>query len=131
MKKILIILCVIITTIVGILVYKNKGYEETKLTEKDILAGIEEKDKIRNELSNIINGTSNIDENYQISISEARQKAIIIFKSLGEDNLNKDNVYVREIERNGKKYYYISSLKNSAEIEINTGKVTKINNVAQ
>ena len=131
MKKIIIILSIIILAIVGFWIYKNNINVNLNPSKEEILEGIEEKDKIRNELSNIINGPENVDENYQISISEARENAIKIFNSLGEYNLNKDNVNVREVDRNGKKYYYISSLENSLEIEINTGKVTKINNVAQ
>ena len=128
-KKVVIILLIILIVLGGYFIYK-KTYNPNP-SEEEIKRGIEAKNTVRNELSNIINGTENIDENYQISISDAREKAIIIFNSLGEKDLNKDNVNVREINRNGNKYYYISSLENSAEIEINTGKVTKINNVEQ
>ncbi len=128
-KRIVIILLIILIILGGYFLYK-KAYNPNP-SEEEIQRGIEAKNKVRNELSNIINGTENIDENYQISISEAREKAIIIFNSLGEKDLNKDNVNVIEINRNGNKYYYISSLENSAEIEINTGRVTKINNVEQ
>lgn len=132
MKKSIIILSIIIivlSAIVGFVIYKNNVNQNP--SKEEILAGIEEKDKIRNELKDIINGPENVDENYQIPISEAREKAIKIFNSLGEYDLSKDNVHVREVHRNGKKYYYVSSLENSLEIEINTGKITKINNVAQ
>lgn len=129
-KKVIIIILIIILVAIGGFVAYKKLYNPNP-SEAEIQKGIEEKNKIRNELSNVINGNENVDENYQISISEAREKAIIIFNSLGEYNLSKENVNVREINRDGNKYYYVSSLENSAEIEINTGKVTKINNVAQ
>lgn len=128
-KKLIISVIIILLIIVGFTVYKK--FYNPNPSDEEILKGIEAKDKIRNELQNVINGKENPEEGYQISISEARDKAIIIFNSLGENNLNKDNVKVREIEREGKKYYYISSLENSAEVEINTGRITRINNVIQ
>lgn len=130
-KIFILIIILILIGIGGIIAYK-KLYNPNP-SEKEILQGVEKKNKIRNELSNVIQGNNEAttNEDYQISISEAREKAIIIFNSLGESNLNKDNVNVREVNRNGNKYYYITSLENSAEVEVKTGKVTKINNVAQ
>lgn len=128
-KKIIVSVFVILLVIVVFAVYEK--FHNPNPSEEEILKGVEVKDQIRSELQNVINGKENPEEDYQISISEAREKAIIIFNSLGENNLNKDNVKVREIEREGKKYYYISSLENSAEVEINTGRVTRINNVIQ
>lgn len=127
-KKIGILVLILIIILLGTYIAYKKLYNPNP-SEKEIIRGVEEKNKIRNELSNLIQGSN--DENYQISIEEARQKAITIFNSLGEYNLNKDNVKVREINKNEKKYYYITSLENSAEVEISTGKVTKINNVSQ
>lgn len=130
-KIFILIIILILIGIGGIIAYK-KLYNPNP-SEEEILQGVEEKNKIRNELSNVIQGNNEAttNENYQISISEAREKAIIIFNSLGESNLNKDNVKVREVNRDGNKYYYITSLENSVEVEVKTGKVTKINNVAQ
>lgn len=131
MKKKIIIIGIVTVLILIVGLFSYKKFYNPNPTEKEILEGVDAKNKIRNELNNVIQGKADADENYQISISEARSKAIIIFNSLGESNLDKDNVNVREIERNGNKYYYVSSLENTMEVEINTGKVTKINNVAQ
>lgn len=129
-KKIFIVILILILVGIGSYIAYKKLYNPNP-SEEEIRQGVEERNKIRNELSNVIEGNKEADENYQIPISEAREKAIIIFNSLGEYNLNKDNVNVREVSRSGKKYYYISSLENSAEVEVSTGRVTKINNVAQ
>ena len=128
-KIIVIILILVLICIGGFLLYKK--FYNPNPSEEEILKGIEEKDKIRNELSNVIAGNPEADENYEISISEAREKAIIIFNSLGESNLNKDSVNVREVNKNGDIYYHISSPRNSAEIEVKTGRITKINGVVQ
>lgn len=123
----LIIVITITVIIAGCFLYKK--FYNPNPSEEEIQKGIEEKDKIRNELSNIIKGDETENSDYKIPIEEARQKAITIFNSLGEKNLNKENVSVIEIDRKEKKYYYISSAENNAEVEISTGKVTKINGV--
>lgn len=128
-KKILIVLSIIVIAVVGFVIYK-KVYNPNPSREY-ILKGIEHKDKIRNELGNVINGIENPSEDYEISISDAKDKAIIIFESLGEKNLNKDNMEATEIKRKGVRYYYITSANNSLEIEINTGRITRINTIVQ
>ena len=128
-KKIVIILTVLLLIVLGYIICNS--IIKPNPSKSRIQQGILEKDQIRNNIQNVINGIDNPDVNYEISISEARDKAIVIFNSLGETDLNKDNVQVVEVNREGKKFYYIRSAKNSAEIEINTGKVVRINNVAQ
>lgn len=124
----LVIITIMVLVIIGSFLYQK--FHNSNPSEEEIQKGIEEKDKIRNELSNVIKGNEESDSNYKITIEEARQKAIIIFNSLGEKDLSKENVSVTEINRKGQKYYYISSEENNAEVEINTGRITKINGVS-
>ena len=64
--------------------------------------------------------TSKIQENEEISEEEAR--------TLGE-TINKDDVQVNKIQRQGEEYYYIASPKNTVEIKILGGQIKRINSV--
>ena len=135
-KIVIIIIIILILATGGFLLYKNFSNKQSKNispnpSPEEIAQGIKEKDEIRNSLSNIINGNEGTGDNSPISIAEARNRAIIIFESLGETDLNKDNVSVIEEEIRGKKYYYIQSRENTAEVEIETGRFTRINMIPQ
>lgn len=72
--------------------------------------------------------TSKIQENEEISEEEARKLAVKQFKKLGE-TINKDDVQVNKIQRQGEEYYYIASPKNTVEIKILGGQIKRINSV--
>lgn len=65
-----------------------------------------------------------------VTEDRARQAAKEQFKILGEDNVQEEQLSVAKIQKNGKEYYYISSNKNTMEIEVQSGKVTKINSAS-
>lgn len=75
--------------------------------------------------------TNNIEtvqsKNEEITEEEARTIAKKQFKKLGEKNIQKDKLQVKKIQRNGEEYYYISSAENTLEIQIRSGKITRIN----
>lgn len=64
----------------------------------------------------------------QISKEQAIRAAIEQFKKLGE-NAKESDLTVKEIVQNGEKYYFIRSRENSIQIQINGGKIVRINNV--
>lgn len=59
----------------------------------------------------------------------AKVAAVKQFNKLGE-KIEKDDLEIIEIEREGESYYYISSLENTMEIKIEGGNVTKINSAS-
>ena len=65
-------------------------------------------------------------ENEEISEQKAKEAAIKQFKKLGEKT-NKNDLTLKEIKRNGEKYYYITSKQNTMEIKIQGGKITRRN----
>lgn len=65
-------------------------------------------------------------ENEEISEQKAKEAAIKQFKKLGEKT-NKNDLTLKEIKRNGEKYYYITSKQNTMEIKVQGGKITRIN----
>ena len=64
--------------------------------------------------------------NFGFSEQKAKEAAIKQFKKLGEKT-NKNDLTLKEIKRNGEKYYYITSKQNTMEIKIQGGKITRIN----
>lgn len=60
---------------------------------------------------------------------QAIEATIEQFKRLGEDVKERDLV-IDIIERNGESYYLIKSPQNSIQIQINTGKIVRINSVS-
>lgn len=72
--------------------------------------------------------TSNTKEDEEITEEDARKLAVKQFKKLGE-TINKDDVQVNRIRRQGEEYYYIASPKNTLEIKILGGEITRINSV--
>lgn len=67
-------------------------------------------------------------ESMEISEEEAKDIAIRQFANLGEGaNPNKLNVI--RLQRNGEEFFYVASPKNTVEIRISDGKITKINSV--
>ncbi len=124
MKKniILIIILLIIIALAAYFILRDKNPSEEE--QREI---VNQYNVVVDSLSDVIKGVENPAPDYQISISGAREKAIAIFSKLGENKLNKDKVFVQEFVDKGVKYYLVSSPKNTAVIEINTGKVTRIN----
>lgn len=72
--------------------------------------------------------TSKTKEDEQITEEDARKLAVKQFKKLGE-TINKDDVQVNKIQRQGEEYYYIASPRNTLEIKILGGEIKRINSV--
>ena len=47
-----------------------------------------------------------------------------------EKNIKENELDVEKIQRKGEDYYYITSEKNTLEIKIDSGKITRVNSVA-
>ena len=60
---------------------------------------------------------------------QAVEATIEQFKRLGEE-VSEQDLKVDIIDRDGDAYYYIKSPQNSIQIQINTGKIVKINSVS-
>lgn len=65
----------------------------------------------------------------EITEEEAKKKAIAKFKELGEEEVLPENLSIKGILRGGEKHFEISTEKNSLEIKITTGEITRINNI--
>lgn len=109
MKKVLIIGIVIIILIALIIVFIPKH-------DKDTVDGIK---IVQIEKEEALDTTQN----------QAIDATIEQFKRLGED-VTKQDLKIDIIERNGESYYYIKSPQNSIQIQINTGKIVRINSVS-
>lgn len=66
----------------------------------------------------------------EITEENARNLAKKQFKKLGEKNIKEEELSVEKIQRQGEEYYYISSKENTLEIQIKSGKITRVNSVA-
>jgi len=71
---------------------------------------------------------SNDKSGEEISESDARKLAKKQFNELKE-SVKEEELEVLKIERDGEEYYYISSAKNTLEIKIKSGEITRINSV--
>ena len=69
-------------------------------------------------------------EEREITEENARKLAKKQFKKLGEKNIKEKELNVEKIQRKGEEYYYITSEKNTLEIKIDSGKITRVNSVA-
>lgn len=69
-------------------------------------------------------------EEKEITEENARKLAKKQFKKLGEKNIKEKGLNVEKIQRKGEEYYYITSEKNTLEIKIDSGKITRVNSVA-
>lgn len=69
-------------------------------------------------------------EEKEITEENARKLAKKQFKKLGEKNIKEKELNVEKIQRKGEEYYYITSGKNTLEIKIDSGKITRVNSVA-
>lgn len=69
-------------------------------------------------------------EEREITEEKARKLAKKQFKKLGEKNIKEKELNVEKIQRKGEEYYYITSEKNTLEIKIDSGKITRVNSVA-
>lgn len=67
-------------------------------------------------------------KNEEISENDARKLAVKQFEKMGE-NVAQDSLEVIKLQRNDGLYYYISSEKNTLEIRIKGGEITRINAV--
>lgn len=69
-----------------------------------------------------------IEKDEEITKQQAREIAIKQLEKMGE-NIEKEKLEVLELQRQDGKYYYISSQRNSLEIRIKGGEITRINAV--
>ena len=106
-----ILACIVIIIISLFIIFRPKGGK----TERKTADGVK-----------VI--ASSIKENEEITEEEARKMAKKQFKKLGEDISEKD-LNVTTIRRSGELYYYIQSQKNTLEIKIQGGEITRINTV--
>ena len=70
--------------------------------------------------------SSSIKQDEEITEEKARKMAVKQFKRLGE-KIKEDELKVTPIRRNGERYYYIITEKNTLEIKILGGEITRIN----
>lgn len=63
----------------------------------------------------------------EIKEKKAREIAKKRFEKLGERNVDENSLTVSKIQRDGDLYYYICSLNNTIEINVYSGKVTRLN----
>ena len=85
--------------------------------------------KIINDIKNNSNSIvvkPNISKNKCITETEAKELAIRQFKKLNE-TINKEELEVVSLKRFDESYYYIVGKKNSVEIKIKGGEITRIN----
>lgn len=73
---------------------------------------------------------TNVKENDEITEENARRAAVEQFKRLGEKRVKTEQLNVQKILRNEAEYYYITSERNTLEIQIKGGKITKINSAS-
>lgn len=66
----------------------------------------------------------------EITEQEARKVAKKQFQKLGESSLKEEELQVKKIRRSEEEYYYISSSKNTLEIKIKGGEITRINSAS-
>lgn len=124
--KLVIIICLALIIVSLYFIFKYKD----KLNFKNIFGG--SNISSINDKNNTVDGVEIVPndnkENKEISEEDAKNIAIRQFANLGEGaNPNKLNVI--RLQRNGEEYFYVSSPKNTVEIRISDGKITKINSV--
>lgn len=68
-------------------------------------------------------------EGETISEKDALKLAVNQFKKLDEKGINEKKLQIVKILRANEEYYYISSPKNTLEIKLTGGKITRINSV--
>ena len=124
--KLVIIICLALIIVSLYFIFKYKD----KLNFKNIFGG--SNISSINDKNNTVDGVEIVPndnkENKEISEEDAKNIAIRQFANLGEGaNPNKLNVI--RLQRNGEEFFYVSSPKNTVEIRISDGKITKINSV--
>ena len=72
---------------------------------------------------------SGVKENQDIDESKAKKVAVRQFKELGEKDIKEADLKIQKIQRKGVEYYYVTSSKNTMEIRIKGGVVSRINAV--
>lgn len=107
--NICILVCIIIILILLFIIFKPKGQKPKTVNGIKVIS-------------------STIKEDEEIKEEEARKMAVKQFKKLGE-NISEEDLNVTTIRRSGELYYYIQSQKNTLEIKIKGGEITRINSV--
>ena len=73
---------------------------------------------------------SDVKQDEEITEDKARDLAVKQFKKLGEKDVKKDSMEVKQIKRSEELYYFISSANNTLEIKIKGGEITRINSAS-
>lgn len=73
---------------------------------------------------------TNVKEDDEITEEKARKVAVEQFKRLGERRVKTEQLKVQKILRKEAEYYYITSERNTLEIQIKGGKITRINSAS-
>lgn len=68
-------------------------------------------------------------EDDEIKEDQAKRVGVKQFKLLGEKDIKESDLKIQKIQRKGVEYYYITSSKNTMEIKIKGGIVSRINAV--
>lgn len=107
-------LCIIVS-VVSIIMFIKPDFSSWFATKYKIVDGV----KV---IQTDVKADKEVDESY------AKRVGVKQFKELGE-NLKESDLTVRIITRKGENYYYITSEKNTMEIRIKGGAVTRVNAV--
>lgn len=111
--NIAIFLCIVISLVSLYLFFRpNLNFFSTTYKEVDGVKIVETK----------------IKENEVITESQAKNVAVKQFKELGE-NVKEEDLNIKKIQRKGEEYFYIVSAKNTMEVKLVGGKVTRLNTV--
>ena len=111
--NIAIFLCIVISLVSLYLFFRpNLSFFNTTYKEVDGVKIVETK----------------IKENEVITESQAKNVAVKQFKELGE-NVKEEDLNIKKIQRKGEEYFYIVSAKNTMEVKLVGGKVTRLNTV--
>lgn len=118
MYSVIVLICIILIIIAIVTIFcKKEKSADINENDQGIVENVEE-----NEEKNIILKTGDANER------AAKIIAIEKFKELGEDNLKNEDLKLSNITKDGEAYYYIASEKNSMEMHVESGRITKINN---
>lgn len=111
--NILIFICIVVSLVSLYLFFKpNLNFFGMKYKEVDGVKIVETK----------------IKEDEVITEKQTRKVAVKQFKELGE-NIKEEDLNVKKIQRKGEEYFYVVSPKNSMEVKLVGGKITRLNTV--
>ena len=128
--SIAIVVCVVlITTSLWVIFEPHKlimsGIQSAKTK---IEAGSAKNEDNKSGDSNSNTKKQSTEQDGKISEDAAKDIAVKKFKELGED-VDKESLDIVQLERSKKMYYFVSSDKNTMEVSVDEGKITRVNAV--